>query len=76
MAYPDKPIPSAVESIGWGISKGAGRPGYDLLPEIKPSFEWIRLAQRIPLRIKLGKLPEGVQLRVGMTATVIVLNGK
>lgn len=76
MAYPEKPIESQVDSIGWGISKRAGQPGYDLLPEIKPSFEWIRLAQRIPVRVKLGKLPEGVELRVGMTATVIVLNGE
>lgn len=76
MAYPDRPIESKVESIGWGISKRAGQPGYDLLPEIAPSFEWIRLAQRIPLRIQLGKLPEDVQLRVGMTATVIVLSSE
>jgi multidrug resistance efflux pump len=74
MAYPDKPIVSEVESIGWGISKRAGQPGYNLLPEVRPSFEWIRLAQRIPVRIKLGKPSEGVKLRVGMTATVIVLN--
>ncbi|MHC4946543.1 MAG: efflux RND transporter periplasmic adaptor subunit [Planctomycetota bacterium] len=76
MSYPDKPIESRVESIGWGISKKAGQPGYNLLPEIKPSFEWIRLAQRIPVRVRLGKLPEGVKLRVGMTASVIVLNRK
>lgn len=74
MAYPDKSIESKVESIGWGIAKKAGQPGYNLLPEIKPSFEWIRLAQRIPVRIQLGKIPEGVKLRVGMTASVIVLN--
>lgn len=73
MAYPDKPIVSEVESVGWGIATQDGQPGYDLLPRVRPSFEWIRLAQRIPVRIKLGDIPEGVQLRVGTTATVIVL---
>ena len=42
----------------------------DLLPSINPSFDWIRLAQRIPVRIRLDELPEGVELRVGTTASV------
>jgi multidrug resistance efflux pump len=44
-----------------------------LLPNISPTFEWIRLAQRVPVRIHLGELPEGVALRVGTTASVLVM---
>jgi multidrug resistance efflux pump len=45
-----------------------------LLPSINPSFDWIRLAQRIPVRVHLTRVPEGVALRIGTTATVIVFN--
>ena len=75
MAYPTKPISGKVESIGWGISHSDGDPGKNLLPSIKPVFQWIRLAQRIPVRIKLEKLPEGIELRFGLTASVMVMEG-
>jgi len=73
MAYPGKPLHGRVESIAWGIAPRDGNPGKNLLPSIQPVFQWIRLAQRIPVRIKLDKpLPKGVILRVGMSATVLV----
>ena len=74
MSYPDKPIEGVVDSIGWGVFQDDGSPGYQGLPDIEPSFDWIRLAQRIPVRVHLGELPPGVILRVGTTATVIVLS--
>jgi multidrug resistance efflux pump len=64
-----------VDSIGWGIYQDDGASGPDLLPTVNPTFEWIRLAQRVPVRIRLGDLPEGVSLRVGTTASVMVLTG-
>ena len=73
MAYPDRPLSGSVASIGWGIAPSDGNPGSNLLPSIKPVFQWIRLAQRIPVRIKLDKLPEGVELRFGLTASVMVM---
>ncbi len=74
MAYPDKPIKGVVNSLGWGIAQQDGTPDPgNLLPEINPSFDWIRLAQRVPVRIHPTEIPDGVQLRVGTTATVIVL---
>ena len=76
MSYPDKPIEGVVNSIGWGVAQDDGSPGYQGLPNIEPSFDWIRLAQRIPVRVHLGELPPGVILRVGTTATVIVLSGE
>ena len=76
MAYPKTPLEAKVESIGWGISPSDGNPGKNLLPSIKPIFQWIRLAQRIPVRIELKEpLPKGVTLRVGMSATVLVKKG-
>jgi multidrug resistance efflux pump len=76
MAYPDQPLQGTVESLGWGIAPSDGNTGANLLPSIKPVFQWIRLAQRIPVRIKLDKVPPGVELRFGLTASVMVLSDK
>ena len=75
MAYPEQPLQGTVESLGWGIAPSDGNTGANLLPSIKPVFQWIRLAQRIPVRIKLDKVPAGVELRFGLTASVMVLSG-
>jgi multidrug resistance efflux pump len=77
MSYPDKPLAGHVDSLGWGIAQDDGSTGFDLLPNISPTFEWIRLAQRVPVRVHLDldKLPEGIQLRVGTTASVLVMTG-
>ena len=44
----------------------------NLLPSINPTFNWVRLAQRIPVRIKLAPYPADVRLISGQTATVVV----
>lgn len=75
MSYPDKPLAGRVDSIGWGISQSDGSTGYDLLPNVSPTFQWIRLAQRIPVRVHLGEVPDAVELRVGTTASVMVMTG-
>jgi multidrug resistance efflux pump len=77
MSYPDKPVEGQVDSLGWGIAQQDGSTGFDLLPNISPTFEWIRLAQRVPVRIQidLENLPEEVKLRVGTTASVLVMTG-
>jgi RND family efflux transporter MFP subunit len=72
MAYPDLPLQGTVESLGWGIAPSDGNSGAYLLPSIKPVFQWIRLAQRIPVRIKLEQVPQGVELRFGLTASVMI----
>jgi multidrug resistance efflux pump len=76
LAYPDTVLNGKVESIAWGIAHSDGNPGNNLLPSVKPVFQWIRLAQRIPVRIKLDKLPENVKLRFGLTASVMILKDK
>ena len=77
MSYRDKPIEGRVDSLGWGIAQDDGSTGFDLLPTISATFEWVRLAQRVPVRIHidLDKLPEGVKLRVGTTVSVLVMTG-
>lgn len=74
MAYPDTPLKGTVESLGWGIAPSDGNTGVKLLPSIKPVFQWIRLAQRVPVRIKLEDVPEDVELRFGLTASVMVMS--
>jgi multidrug resistance efflux pump len=46
-----------------------------LLANINPTFNWVRLAQRVPVRVKLDAVPATVQLVVGRTATVAVEPG-
>jgi multidrug resistance efflux pump len=75
MAYPDTPLDGRVDSLGWGIAQSDGSTGYNLLPEISATFEWIRLAQRVPVRIHLVDVPDEVKLRVGTTASVVVMTG-
>jgi multidrug resistance efflux pump len=75
MSYPDRPLQGRVDSIGWGISQSDGSTGYDLLPNVNPTFQWIRLAQRVPVRVHLDEVPQGVELRVGTTASVLVMTG-
>jgi multidrug resistance efflux pump len=75
MSYPDTVLKGVVDSLGWGIAQSDGSTGSQLLPNVSPTFEWIRLAQRIPVRIVLDDLPEGIELRVGTTASVLVMAG-
>jgi multidrug resistance efflux pump len=75
MTYPDTPIEGRVESLAWGISQDDGSVGDKLLPSISPTFEWIRLAQRVPVRVRLLTVPDTIKLRVGTTASVMVMTG-
>ena len=75
MTYPDTPLEGRVESLGWGIAQDDGSVGDKLLPSISTTFEWIRLAQRVPVRVRLLEVPDEVKLRVGTTASVIVMTG-
>ncbi|WP_282167328.1 efflux RND transporter periplasmic adaptor subunit [Shewanella japonica] len=75
MMNPNSPINAQVESIGYGIAKSDGSTGNTLLPNVNPNFQWIRLAQRIPVKVHLEQVPENVQLRVGTTASVQIYTG-
>lgn len=68
----DEPLSGHVESIGRGIEDSNGTPGHLGLPNVEPTFSWVRLAQRIPVRIHIDRAPPGVELAAGMTATVAI----
>lgn len=75
MSYPGRPLEGRVDSLGWGIAQEDGSTGHNLLPKINATFEWIRLAQRVPVRVHLVDPPDDIPLRVGTTASVMVLTG-
>ena len=43
-----------------------------LVPQVEPMFDWIRLAQRVPVRIRLTNLPDDLPLIFGTTASVAI----
>jgi RND family efflux transporter MFP subunit len=71
MGYKD-PLRGHVESIARGISTPNTDPGSLGLASVNPVFTWVRLAQRIPVRIHIDAVPDTVHLAAGMTATVTV----
>lgn len=69
-----RPLAGHVESLSHGIADLNGDTTSGSLATINPVFTWVRLAQRIPVRIHIDRVPEGVGLMAGMTCTVIVGN--
>ena len=65
-----QPVIGRVESIGRGISVSDAAASTQGLPNVDPVYTWVRLAQRVPVRIQLVSVPEGVPLASGLTATV------
>lgn len=61
-----------VQSLAAGIEDRYRSDGSSLLPNVTPAFDWVRLAQRIPVRIALDRVPPGVRLIAGRTATVSI----
>jgi RND family efflux transporter MFP subunit len=59
-----------VGSVARGINVANAQPNQQGLATVNPIFTWVRLAQRIPVRIHIDQVPEGVVLVAGMTATV------
>ena len=69
----DQIIAGHVQSIAGGIEDRDRSAGANLLANVNPTFSWVRLAQRIPVRVTIDRLPRGEMLVVGRTATVEVL---
>ena len=59
-----------VDSIARGINVPNAEAGPQGLATVNPIFTWVRLAQRIPVRIHIDHVPEGIVLAAGQTATV------
>jgi multidrug resistance efflux pump len=68
----DQPLAGHVETIARGINEQNGVPDRQGLQDVNPVFTWVRLAQRIPVRIHIDQVPDGVLLAAGMTGTVAV----
>ena len=59
-----------VDSIARAINVANAQPNGQGLANVNPIFTWVRLAQRIPVRVHIDQVPDGVVLAAGMTATV------
>ena len=62
-----------VESVAHGITDRDAATGRELLADVNPTFNWVRLAQRVPVRIRLDRLAPGQTLVAGTTCTVVVV---
>jgi RND family efflux transporter MFP subunit len=71
MGYRD-PIVGQVESVTRGISVSNAAPSTQGLPNVDPVYTWVRLAQRVPVRIRITDVPAGVPLVSGMTVTATI----
>jgi multidrug resistance efflux pump len=63
-----------VESIVAGIEDRDRTSGNNLLPNVNPAFSWVRLAQRIPVRIAFDDVPTDFRMIAGRTATVSIID--
>lgn len=72
MAYPGTIVTGRVSGLGRGIDVANAAPGVQGLPSVNPVFTWVRLAQRIPVRVDLEDVPCPIVLSSGLTATVTV----
>jgi RND family efflux transporter MFP subunit len=61
-----------VQSISRGIYDRDNPQSRELLADVNPTFNWVRLAQRVPVRIHIDEVPEDVVLAAGTTCTVVV----
>jgi len=62
-----------VASVARGITVANAARGQSGLAEVNPIFTWVRLAQRVPVRIELDQVPDGVRLVAGQTASVQIV---
>jgi RND family efflux transporter MFP subunit len=75
MGY-DAPIQGHVQSVARAITDRENAIGSDLIANVNPTFNWVRLAQCIPVRIAIDKVPDGITLSAGMTATIVVTEAR
>jgi RND family efflux transporter MFP subunit len=61
-----------VESISRGIYDRDNPESRELLADVNPTFNWVRLAQRVPVRVRIDSVPDDVVLAAGITCTVVI----
>ena len=75
MGHPDSPLEGTVENVGNAVNPPNVAPTEGVageVPQIQPTFDWVRLPQRVPVRIRLADVPGEIQLISGMTASVAI----
>jgi len=72
MSHKDRPLKGTVQNTNYAIYPPGIATMKDLVPQIEPTFNWVRLAQRVPVRIHFDEVPADIQLIVGTTASVSV----
>ena len=70
------PITGHIATVTRGISVSNAAASTQGLPNVDPVYTWVRLAQRVPVRIAIDKVPPGVPLVSGLTATITIGDGK
>jgi multidrug resistance efflux pump len=70
-----RPLEGHVAGIASGIEVANAQSGQSGLASVNPVYTWIRLAQRVPVRIEIDHVPPGVLLVAGQTATVQIKSG-
>jgi len=70
------PIMGHIATVTRGVSVSNAAASTQGLPNVDPVYTWVRLAQRVPVRIAIDKVPSGVPLVSGLTATVTTRDGK
>ncbi len=74
MGY-SRPLRGHVQSVARGISVPNAAPSTSGLATVNPIFTFVRLAQRVPVRIRLDAVPDDIRLVAGLTATVAIDSG-
>lgn len=69
----DRALKGHIQSIAAGIEDRDRAASGNLLPNVNPTFSWVRLAQRVPVRVALDQTPRDLRLIAGRTATVAVV---
>jgi membrane fusion protein, multidrug efflux system len=71
LAYPNKRFRGHVQGVGWALYQQNGAT-VDGLPQTEPTLNWVRLAQRFPVRIVLDDRDPKFPFRMGTTAVVTI----
>jgi multidrug resistance efflux pump len=70
------PIEGHIATVTRGVSVSNAAAATQGLPNVDPVYTWVRLAQRVPVRIAIDNMPVGVPLVSGLTATVTIRTGE
>lgn len=72
----DYQLEGTIKSISYGITDQSATTDDQLLANVTPTYNWVRLAQRIPVRISIDEIPKDIHIATGMTASVRIGDAK